>query len=123
MPDSVVVQIRFSALTKYGNFSDALTLSQEEYAVKTPQEIEDMKQARVDAWVSLIDNTKANPSPEPTKEESLLGYQELKTEANRFLEKYIPLADKSELETIKSDLVNKTVEIETEILAKGIKNG
>lgn len=55
------MQIRFSYETKYGTFSDALNLPDAHNY--TEQEIEAMKIARRDSWVSYIDNTQTQETP------------------------------------------------------------
>lgn len=55
------MQIRFSFTTKYGTYSDALNLPDDHNY--TEQEIEAMKIARRDNWVSYIDNTQTQEIP------------------------------------------------------------
>ncbi len=55
------MQIRFSYETKYGTYSDALNLPDDHNY--TEQEIEAMKIARRDNWVSYIDNTQTQETP------------------------------------------------------------
>lgn len=50
--------IRFAYETQYGTFSDALSLP--ENIVYTNDEIESMKQARLDAWLAIV----SAPPPE-----------------------------------------------------------
>ena len=64
MTDQVFVQVRFKEQTEIGEFNDALYFSQVEYDSKTQDEINNLKQARVDNWVNSIKN--APPSVEPT---------------------------------------------------------
>ena len=63
------MQIRFSYETKYGTYSDALNLPDDHNY--TEQEIEAMKIARRDNWISYIDNsqTQENPVEEVPAEE------------------------------------------------------
>lgn len=55
------MQIRFSYETKYGLFSDALNIPDNH--TFSDQEIEDMKQQRVDNWIAYIDSTQDAQSP------------------------------------------------------------
>lgn len=50
------MHIRFSYETKYGTFTDALNLPEDR--TYTDQEIEDMKQQRVNNWIAYIEDTK-----------------------------------------------------------------
>lgn len=52
------MQIRFSYETKYGIFSDALNLPDDQSY--TDAEIEAMKEARRDAWIAYIDSTQTD---------------------------------------------------------------
>ena len=67
MSQQIRTQILFTENTKYGEFTDAIYMTQEEYVVKTQEEIDALKQERVDNYVSAIDN--ASTPKEPTKEE------------------------------------------------------
>jgi hypothetical protein len=61
------MQIRFSFQTKYGTYSDALNLPDDHNY--TEQELEAMKIARRDKWISHIDSTQVDePIVEPTQE-------------------------------------------------------
>lgn len=55
------MQIRFSYDTKYGRFSDALNLPDDH--TYTENDIELMKEARRDAWISYIDSTQVESTP------------------------------------------------------------
>ena len=50
-----MVKIDFSFETKYGVFSDALNLSDEEAASLTAEDIEALKQERLANWVAIIE--------------------------------------------------------------------
>lgn len=50
------MQIRFSYETKYGTFTDALNFSDDQ--TYTDQEIENMKQQRLNNWIAYIEDTK-----------------------------------------------------------------
>lgn len=56
MSEQVFVQIRFTVQTEYGEYSDALYYSLNDYDLTSQEDIENAKQARVDAWVSYILN-------------------------------------------------------------------
>ena len=60
------MQIRFSYETKYGRFSDALNLP-DDYNY-SEDELDAMKQQRVDAWVAYIDSTQVETTAEITPE-------------------------------------------------------
>ena len=64
--EQIRVQINFSQETEFGTFSDALYLSLQEYFETSPEQIEVMKQERVDNWVNLLKNP---PQEEPTQDE------------------------------------------------------
>jgi hypothetical protein len=64
--DSVRVLLNFSRDTDVGTYSDSINLSQEEYAAMTADQIEAMKQERVNAWVNLVKNPPPPPPPDPT---------------------------------------------------------
>ena len=48
------IQIKFRRVTPYGEFQDAIYLTKEEYDALTHQDIEGMKQSRVDSWISVV---------------------------------------------------------------------
>lgn len=48
------IQVRFNEDTKYGNYSDALYFTQDQYALLTPEDINALAQARVDAWADFM---------------------------------------------------------------------
>jgi hypothetical protein len=56
------MQIRFIYETKYGTFSDALNLSDEQ--TYTDEEIESMKEQRRDNWLALIESASLEVSSE-----------------------------------------------------------
>jgi len=55
------MKINFEYDTKYGKFSDSLDLPDDQ--LYTDVEIEAMKEARRDAWVSYIDNAQLETTP------------------------------------------------------------
>lgn len=52
--------IIFEFDTKYGVFRDALNLSDEEAASLTPEQIDAMKQSRLNNWIAIIENPQVN---------------------------------------------------------------
>ncbi len=52
--DKILVQINFTIPTIYGDFSDAIYKTLEEYDAMTPEELEALKQERVNNWVQII---------------------------------------------------------------------
>lgn len=59
-----MVKIDFSFETKYGVFSDALNLSDEEAASLTADDIEAMKQQRLSSWIAIIEAPEVIVAPE-----------------------------------------------------------
>jgi len=59
------IDIQFE--TKYGKFADALYLPDDHNF--SADEINTMKQARLDNWIYFIENTPPNPNPIPDEEE------------------------------------------------------
>ena len=59
------IQILINEHTIHGEYNDALYIPLTEYAFLTPEQIEAMKQERVQAWVSLI----TAPQPQLSDEE------------------------------------------------------
>ncbi len=61
------VQILFTEDTPYGEYTDALYFTPDEYLLKTQADLDILKQQRVSGYVNAIKNA---PAPvEPTKEE------------------------------------------------------
>lgn len=58
-----MIKIDFEFDTRHGVFRDAITLPDDHQF--TAQQIEDMKQARVDAWLAHMDNPPPPPPEEP----------------------------------------------------------
>lgn len=50
-----MIKIPFEIETKYGMYKDCLYIEDEKYKYLTEKDIEEMKQERADAWVSIID--------------------------------------------------------------------
>lgn len=69
------MKIDFSYETKHGTFADALNLPDDH--TFTDEEIEAMKQARVDNWIAYLDNPPPEPPPPPapTLEEQIADMQ------------------------------------------------
>lgn len=102
MADQVFVQVRIKENTVYGPFNDALYFTEAQYATVTEKELADLKQARVDAWLDMIEN----PPPEipPTKkqlEEVAVILTERLAEIHLKLD---PIATKQDLEKQKAEL-------------------
>lgn len=49
-------EIKFVIETKYGSYSDALYLSDEQVDILSEEQIEEMKQERVKNYVQLVEN-------------------------------------------------------------------
>jgi hypothetical protein len=49
-----LVSDAFSFETQYGQFSDALVMPADEYAALTAEDIDALKQARLDRWLSMF---------------------------------------------------------------------
>lgn len=73
--DEVFVQVRFSKETKFGTFQDALYFTEDEYAIKTQDEINTLKEERVANYIDKIEN--APPPVELTKEQLISFKEEL----------------------------------------------
>ena len=48
------VQVLFRKSTPYGEYQDALYFPQDDYEKLSPEEIEAMKQFRIDNWIAII---------------------------------------------------------------------
>lgn len=57
MSEQIFVQIRFTVQTEYGEYSDALYYSLNDWDMISQDQIEAEKQTRVDNWVSYIVNS------------------------------------------------------------------
>jgi hypothetical protein len=60
--------IHFQFDTKYGQFSDALVLTDEELAELSESDIEAMKQQRLTNWIAVIENPQEYIEPETPQE-------------------------------------------------------
>ena len=69
MSDQIMIQVRFRKSYKDIEFNDALYFTQAEYALKTEDEIDAMKEERFQAWCNIIDNPPI-PSEETPPEEN-----------------------------------------------------
>lgn len=67
MLDRVQVQIVFSVDTKYGSYQDALYINYDEYPNMTQENIEVLKQERVNNWIFQIEN----PAPQQLENQEL----------------------------------------------------
>lgn len=54
MDDEIFVQVKFTTTVDGSIYRDALWFSETDWATVTPQQIADMKQARVDNWLAMI---------------------------------------------------------------------
>lgn len=57
--EEINVQIKFWDDTKYGEFCDAIYISKSEYDKMTTEDIEELKQVRIDKYVDALDNPPA----------------------------------------------------------------
>ena len=89
--DKIYIQIRFSELTKHGQFSDSLYFTPEDYAKKSKEDITALEKQRVENWIYLIENPAV--ATEPTKEE-------LEAERETFLQRADELQTKINEKTI-----------------------
>lgn len=70
MADELNVQVRFTADTIYGKYEDALYIPKADFDSLTQEQIDAMKQERIDNWVYFVGNTPPPPvPPEKTTEE------------------------------------------------------
>ena len=65
--EKIMIQIMFSEKTKYGEYSDALYLTPENYATMKKEDIDGLKQERINNWIKIIEIPPV--MVEPTKEE------------------------------------------------------
>ena len=63
----VMVQVYFCEETKYGTYSDALYFTQDEFPLKSKNDIASLIQERIDAYIDNVENSKT--PKELTKEE------------------------------------------------------
>lgn len=67
MEDIIQVQIRFSVDTKHGTFNDALYIPYDDYQKIAQEDIDALKQERVDNYVAQVENPPVKS--EPTKQD------------------------------------------------------
>ena len=67
--EEVFVQVRFKVTTKYGEYSDAIYYTLDEYKNLKEADKELEKNTRADNWVNLIESPPVLPE-EPVKEDS-----------------------------------------------------
>jgi hypothetical protein len=68
MTDQIKIMIQYTRLVNDRSFSDTIILTQEEYDAITPEQLEAIKQERVDAWLAVqaeADYAAANGNVEP----------------------------------------------------------
>ena len=65
------IQVIFRTDTLYGTYQDALWFSQTEYDALKQDDLDRMKQERIDNWIKVV----TTPSVEPTKEAKLAQVQ------------------------------------------------
>lgn len=75
--DAVKIQVRFSKETKHGRYSDSLYFTPEDYETLLPEQLEAMKEERVNRWVTMMDNRVVH---EPTEEDLLREKERLEEE-------------------------------------------
>lgn len=76
MPDEIKIQVRFK--NQDGSFSDALYFTESEYSALSAQQLEALKQQRIDNWQAQKDATDSKP---PLKGEELKAF--LRSEITR----------------------------------------
>jgi hypothetical protein len=64
---TVMIQVKFKEHTEFGDYCDALYLTEEQYAKMEQKEIDAIKEARVAKWLTVVKNPIVNYKP--TKEE------------------------------------------------------
>ena len=62
------VRIIFEKEFEHGMFRDALYFTQEEYALLSEVEVEDMKQQRYDNWVAIVAEMSTPPVEAPVED-------------------------------------------------------
>lgn len=67
-PD-VRIQVLIRKDTKHGQFSDAIYLSPAEFEALKDEDLEALKDERVNKWLGVIEASKNATRPEPTKED------------------------------------------------------
>ncbi len=69
--DEIRIQVIFRIDTKYGTFQDALWFSKEEYDKASQDDLDAMKQERVDNWIKVV----TTPAPVLSKAEKVAQVQ------------------------------------------------
>lgn len=92
--DQIGVQIIFRAETPHGTYQDALYLTMEEYGKTSPEEIDQMKQTRIDSWIAAV----SVPAPKLSDVDKIASIQ---TEIDGLTERI------QDLETAKTAIVAK----------------
>jgi hypothetical protein len=88
----IFIQVRFKRQTDVGEYHDALYFSQEEYVAKTADEIEALKQQRVDNWVNAVKNPPE--AAEPTVEQLQYDLEAIEDQKVQLREKLSRAVDK-----------------------------
>jgi hypothetical protein len=53
MADQIKILVQYTKVANDRSFSDTIILTQDEYDAITPEQLEAIKQERVDAWIAL----------------------------------------------------------------------
>ena len=62
--------INFSFETEFGVFSDAIVLSDEEMATITQEQVDAIKQTRLDNWLAIVNSPAVEEAPTDVVEEN-----------------------------------------------------
>lgn len=125
MADKVQIQIQFTKEDKGLRFTDALYMSQAEYANIKPADLEKMKQDRFDSWLYLIQNPPVVPEPtdEVKLEEVTLQYEHIKQEKESLEERVLTSDAKlAQIDEQLTELALKRTVVEGTVVNKPIKN-
>jgi hypothetical protein len=71
MADELYVQIKFTADTAHGPYSDALYIPKDDFNSLSQDDIDAMKQERIDNWIYFIEHTPPPPPPPEKTDEEL----------------------------------------------------
>lgn len=64
---SIFIRVIFREDTSYGSFQDCIEYEEAEYASITQQDLDTIKQKKLDAWIAVVSKI----TPEKTKQEAL----------------------------------------------------
>lgn len=101
--DRLKIQVGFSVDTPRGRYTDNLYFTQEEYKNITQQEIDAMKQARVNKWLAHVSQQPSGPTKEQQLDWLLADLSNIDEIFNRLSDSLT----RGELKQIKADLNNK----------------